>query len=73
MLLRMTPDLIFSSIKKIVSGQLKWIEFYRAFNVLWTKIGGKAFVTVILRMAKCFCLPILLNGFIGYSFIEDLV
>jgi len=38
------------------------MKFYRAFNALWSKVGGKASDTVASHLVRSFCLPILLYG-----------
>jgi len=45
-----------------ISLNLVRMKFYRAFNALWSKLGGKASDTVILHLTKSFCVPILLYG-----------
>jgi len=45
-----------------ISIHLKRMKFYRAFNALWSKVGGKAPDIVILHLIRSFCLPILLYG-----------
>jgi len=38
------------------------MKFYRAFNALWSMIGGKVSDTVALHPVRSYCLPILLYG-----------
>ena len=40
----------------------KRMKFFRAFNALWARTGGRASDTVILHLTRSFCLPTLLYG-----------
>jgi len=52
-----------TKIRKLkISVHTKLIKFFKAFNALFSKIGGKASDTIILHLARSFCLPILLYG-----------
>jgi len=43
------------------------MNFFRAFNALYAKLGGVASDIVILHLTLTFCLPILLYGLESFT------